>query len=190
MGYDEGSDLSSPVVHNSGEDKIMDQSKKIDDLNVQSDDVENVQEMVGSDVRDDSGGDAHVENTDNLQGEEPVAEEPVVAEIVKEEVLKIDSKMIHISTEDTVPDEDEVAGVREDFKEESSMANDETIDGVVENEEEETMVEDEEKSIDTEMDIDLLITSGLVVSNADQIASHAIKSKITHEPHGVMKSWE
>ncbi|KAI3721117.1 hypothetical protein L2E82_32121 [Cichorium intybus] len=37
--------------------------------------------------------------------------------------------------------------------------------------------------------LDILITSGLVVSNADQIALHAIKSKITHDPHGVMKSW-
>ncbi|KAI3519833.1 hypothetical protein L1887_09049 [Cichorium endivia] len=37
--------------------------------------------------------------------------------------------------------------------------------------------------------LDLVIMTELVVSNADQIALHAIKSKITHDPHGVMKSW-
>lgn len=141
-GGDEVGVLSSPVVHNGGEDEMTDQSKNDGDLNVQSEDVENVQEMVGSDVRDDGGVDAQVDNIDNLQGDKPVTEEPVVAEIVKEE--------------DTVPDEDEeAAGVREDLKEQSSMANEETVDGVAENEEEETMVEDEEKSLDTEMDTDI-----------------------------------
>ncbi|XP_023755230.1 zinc finger CCCH domain-containing protein 19 [Lactuca sativa] len=133
---DDGGVLSSPVVlvHNDGGDEMTDQSKNDGGLNVRSEDVENVQGMVGSDVKNDGHGDAQIENIDNLQEDEAVAEEPVVPEIVKEE--------------DNVSDED----VREDQQEEASVANEETVDGVGENEEEEPMEEDEEKSLDTDIE--------------------------------------
>ncbi|KAI3745109.1 hypothetical protein L1987_58211 [Smallanthus sonchifolius] len=117
---EEGGQISKDQTKN----ELTDEFKSDYGVNVQQEEVESVQEMVGSDVRNEGG--VEVENIDNDQGDETITEEQVVAEVAKEE------EMVAV-------------------KEEVFLANEETVDDVSENDEKETMVEDE-KSLDTEMD--------------------------------------
>ncbi|KAI3795437.1 hypothetical protein L1987_38091 [Smallanthus sonchifolius] len=118
---EEGGQISKDEIKN----ELTDEFKSDYGVNVQQEEVESVQEMVGSDVRNDGGDE--VENIDNDQGDDAITEEQVVAEVAKEE------EMVAV-------------------KEEVFLANEETVDDVSENDEKDTMVEDEEKSLDTEME--------------------------------------
>ncbi|KAK9051957.1 hypothetical protein SSX86_028585 [Deinandra increscens subsp. villosa] len=109
-------------------DELTDDFKRDDGT-----DLENVQEIVGSDVRND-GGDVQVENVNS------VVQPNEAEEVVKEEEM--------------VADKEEAAGVTEDVKKEVFLADEEAVDGVSENDEKDTMVEDEEKSLDTEKLLD------------------------------------
>ncbi|KAL8228447.1 hypothetical protein R6Q57_016031 [Mikania cordata] len=91
---------------------------------VQLEDVEPVQELVGSDVI----------NDDSVQQVEAITEEQAVEEAVKEEEM--------------VADKEEAVGVKQDVKNEYE----EIADSAADNDEEDTMVEDEENSIDTKME--------------------------------------